>query len=43
MNKKTKKQYTDDVEKVVNFFHEKYYENIKFSMIYRRNIVKNDI
>ena len=31
MNKKTKKQYTDDVEKVVNFFHEKYFENIKFS------------
>ena len=31
MNKKTKKQYIDNVEKVVNFFHEKYSENIKFS------------
>lgn len=31
MNRKTEKQYEDDVEKVVNFFHEKCFENIKFS------------
>jgi len=31
MNKKTKKQYTDDVQKVLIFFEKKYCENIKFS------------
>ena len=35
MNKKTKKQYTADVLKVVDFFREKYSENIKFSDVMR--------
>lgn len=35
MNKKTEKQYTDDVMKVLDFFLENYSENIKFSDVMR--------
>lgn len=35
MNKKTEKQYTDDVQKVLDFFYEKYCENIRFSDVMR--------